>query len=135
MTSSESLNDYLDWPYLAQVLKLERRCTKLKDGTQHTEVVYGLTSLKRQKASAARLLSLVRDYWGIENGLIYRRDTALHEDAIRITHSTFAQAMAIFNNLAIGLILQQGWRYLPQARRHYNANPQAALTLLLQPPG
>jgi predicted transposase YbfD/YdcC len=135
LTSSELLNNYLDWPHLAQVFKLERRCTKLKDGTQHAEVVYGLTSLKRQKASAARLLSLVRDYWGIENGLFYRRDTTLHEDAIRMTQSTFAQAMAIFNNLAIGLILQRGWRYLPQARRHYNAHPQAALTLLLQPLG
>lgn len=135
LTSSELLNNYLDWPHLAQVFKLERRCTELKDGTQHTEVVYGLTSLKRQKASAARLLSLVRDYWGIENGLFYRRDTTLHEDAMRMTHPTFAQAMAIFNNLVIGLILQHGWRYLPQARRHYNANPQAALTLLLQPPG
>jgi predicted transposase YbfD/YdcC len=135
LTSSELLNDYLDWPHLAQVFKLERRCTQLKDGTQHTEVIYGLTSLKRQKASAARLLSCVRGYWGIENGLFYRRDTTLHEDAIRMTHSTLAQAMAIFNNLTLGLILQQGWRYLPQARRHYNANPQAALALLLQPPG
>jgi predicted transposase YbfD/YdcC len=135
LTSSELLNDYLDWPHLAQVFKLERRCTQLQEGTEHTEVVYGLTSLKRQKASAARLLSLVRDYWGIENGLFYRRDTTLHEDAMRMTHATFAQAMAILNNLAIGLILQQGWRYLPQARRHYDANPQAALTLLLHPPG
>jgi predicted transposase YbfD/YdcC len=135
LTNSELLNHYLDWPHLAQVFKLERRRTKLKDGTQHTEVVYGLTSLNRHKANAACLLSLVRDYWGIENGLFHRRDATLHEDAIRMTHSTFAQAMAIFNNLAIGLILQHGWRYLPQARRHYNANPQAALALLLQPPG
>jgi predicted transposase YbfD/YdcC len=135
LTSSELLNHYLDWPHLAQVFKLERRCTQLKEGTQHTEVVYGLTSLKRQKASAARLLSCVRDYWGIENGLFYRRDTTLHEDAMRMTHATFAQAMAILNNLTIGLILQQGWRYLPQARRHYDANPQAALSLLLHSPG
>lgn len=135
LTSSELLNDYLDWPHLAQVFKLERRCTQLREGTQHTEVVYGLTSLKRPKASAACLLSWVRDYWGIENGLFYRRDTTLHEDAMRMTHATFAQAMAILNNLAIGLILQQGWRYLPQARRHYDANPQVALALLLQPPG
>jgi predicted transposase YbfD/YdcC len=135
LTSSELLNNYLDWPHLAQVFKLERRCTKLKDGTQYTEVVYGLTSLKRQKAGAARLLSYVRDYWGIENGLFYRRDTTLHEDAMRMTHPTLAQAMAILNNLTIGLILQQGWRYLPQARRHYDANPRAALSLLLDSPG
>jgi len=135
LTSSELLNHYLDWPHLAQVFKLERRCTQLKEGTQHTEVVYGLTSLKRQKASAARLLSCVRGYWGIENGLFYRRDATLHEDAMRMAHATFAQATAILNNLTIGLILQQQWRSLPQARRHYDAKPQAALALLLHPPG
>jgi len=135
LTSSKLLNGYLDWPHLAQVFKLERRRTKFKDGIQQTEVVYGLTSLSRQEASAARLLALVRGYWGIENGLFHRRDTTLHEDGIRMTNPTLAQAMAIFNNLVIGLILQHRWRYLPQARRHYNANPRAALALLLHPPG
>jgi len=135
LTSSELLNGYLDWPHLAQVFRLERRWTRLKDGGQHTEVVYGLTSLSRQKADAARLPALVRDYWGIENGLFYRRDTTLHEDAMRMTHPTLAEAMAIINNLVIGLILQQGWPYLPQARRYYDAHPEAALALLLHPPG
>jgi predicted transposase YbfD/YdcC len=135
LTSSRLLNSYLDWPHLAQVFRLERHCTTLKDGTQHTEVVYGLTSLSRQKADAARLLALGRDHWGIENGLFYRRDTTLQEDATRMTHASMAQAMAIFNNLVIGLVLGQGWPYLPQARRYYDANPEAALHLLLRPPG
>jgi predicted transposase YbfD/YdcC len=135
LTSSRLLNGYLDWPHLAQVFRLERRCTTLKDGTHHTEVVYGLTSLSRQKADAARLLALGRDHWGIENGLFYRRDTTLQEDATRMTHASMAQAMAIFNNLVIGLVLGQGWPYLPQARRYYDANPEAALHLLLRPPG
>lgn len=135
LTSSELLNDYLDWPYVAQVFKLERRRTKLKDGTYGTEVIYGLTSLSRQQADAARLLTLVRGYWGMENGLHYRRDTTLHEDATRMTHPALAQAMAIFNNLVIGLIIQQGWPYLPEARRYYDANPKAALALLLHQPG
>jgi len=135
LTSSELLNDYLDWPYVAQVFKLERRRTQLKDGTHRTVVVYGLTSMSRQQADAARLLTLVRAYWGIENGLHYRRDTTLHEDATRMTHPALAQAMAALNNLVIGLISQQGWRYLPEARRYYDANPKAALALLLHPPG
>lgn len=135
LTSSELLNHYLDWPHVSQVFKVERCRTKLKDGTQQTEVVYGLTSLSRQKADATCLLGLIRDYWGIENGLFGRRDTTLQEDKIRMTNPTLAQAMAIFNNLVIAFTLQQGWRYLPQARRYYNANPQAALALLLCSPG
>lgn len=133
LTNSELLNDYLDWPYVAQVFQLQRHRTKLKDGTQQTEVVYGLTSLSRQKADAARLLTLVREYWGMENNLHYRRDKTLQEDATRIGHPALAQAMAIFNNLVIGLVSQHGWRYLPEARRHYGANPEAALAALLQP--
>lgn len=134
LTSSALLNDYLDWPYVAQVFKLERRRTRLKDGTSCTEVIYGLTSLSRQQADAARLLTLVRDYWSMENSLHYRRDTTLREDATRMTHPALAQAIAILNNLVIGLVIQQGWPYLPEARRYYDANPQAALALLLQQP-
>lgn len=99
-----------------------------------TEVVYGLTSLSRPEADATRLLASVRSYWGIENGLFYRRDTTLQEDATRMTHPALAQAMATLNNLVIGLVLQQGWRYLPEARRYYNAHLEEALALLLHPP-
>ena len=45
-----------------------------------------------------------------------------------------AEAVAILNNLVIGLALHQGWRYLPHARRHYNANLQDALNLVLRHP-
>ena len=133
LINSELLNDYLDWPYVAQVFQLQRLRTKLKDGTQQTEVVYGLTSLSRQKADAACLLTLVREYWGMENKLHYRRDKTLQEDATRIGHPALAQAMATLNNLVIGLVSQHGWRYLPEARRHYDANPKAALAALLRP--
>ena len=135
LTSSELLNGYLDWPCLAQVFKIERHCTKLKEGTHRTQVVYGLTSLSRERADATHLLALVRNHWGIENGLHYRRDATLHEDATRMTCPALAQAMALFNNLVIGLLTQHGWRYLPEARRHYDAHPQAALALLLHPSG
>jgi predicted transposase YbfD/YdcC len=135
LTSSELLNDYLDWPHVSQVFKLERRRTKLKKEDRQTEVVYGLTSLSRQQADAARLLALARDYWGIENGLHYCRDVTLHEDGTRITHPALAEAMAMLNNLVIALIRQMGWPCLPQARRHYDAHPAEALALLLRPPG
>jgi len=135
LTSSELLNDYLDWPHVTQVFKLERHRTELKKGERHAEIVYGVTSLSRQQADAARLLMLARDYWGIENGLHHCRDATLHEDDTRITHPALAEAMAILNNLVIGLIRQLGWPCLPQARRHYDAHPNEALALLLCPPG
>ena len=134
LTTSCLLNDYADWPYLAQVFKLERRRTNMQDGTTEYTVVYGVSSLTRQEATADRLLHATRDYWGIENGLHYRRDRTLREDDTRITDDTRAEAIAILNNLVIGLILRQGWPYLPQARRHYDAHLDAAIRLVLTQP-
>jgi len=72
-----------DWPYLQQVLQLERRRVMRLTGEIQTETVYGVTSLTAREASPQRLLELNREYWGIENGLHYRRDVTLREDAGR----------------------------------------------------
>ena len=96
------------------------------------EIVYGLTDLSPQKASPARLLTLTRDYWGIENGLHYRRDVTLHEDATRLTVSQAGHNMAILNNLVLGLCLHCNFNNLAQARRHFCARPDQALTLILE---
>ncbi len=135
MTASELLKGYLDWPHLGQVLRIERHFTRLNDGSVHTEVVYGLTDLKQAEASPAQLLSYVRDYWGIENGLHYRRDKTLHEESTRMTCPHLAAAMASINNLVVGLIAYSGWAYLPGARRYYDGNLDKALALLSSSPG
>lgn len=130
ITVSSLLNDYLDWPYLGQVFKLERRFTTLATGEVETEVQYGLTSLTAQKASPERLLSIVRSEWGIENGLHYRRDVTFQEDHTRMTDKKMGQAMAIINNLVIGLINTQGFDNHAHARRVFNASPAKALELI-----
>lgn len=134
LTTSSLLNDYLDWPGVAQVFKLERRTIRLATGEVRHEVVYGLTSLSADEASPKRLLSLTRQYWGIENGLHYRRDKSLHEDAIRMCNPNLAQNLAALNNLVVGLVLTRGWRYLPEARRYYASCLPAALRLVLEKP-
>jgi predicted transposase YbfD/YdcC len=48
---------------------------------------------------------LIRSYWGIENGLHYRRDVTLHEDHTRITKANPARVMACLNNLIIALLI------------------------------
>ena len=42
---STELNDYLDWPYVAQVFRLEREVWPEKYQGRTRQVVYGLTSL------------------------------------------------------------------------------------------
>jgi len=126
---SQALNDYLDWPQVVQVFRLEREVWHRQGKTR--EVVYGLTSLSSAKASPHRLLTLLRGYWGIENGLHYRRDVTLHEDATRTTVGHTGHNFAILNNLVIALCLSNGFRNVAKARRLFAAKPDKALELIL----
>ena len=130
ITVSSLMNEYLDWPYLGQVFKLERRFITLATGEVETEVQYGLTSLTAQKASPEKLLAIVRSAWGIENGLHYRRDVTFQEDQTRMTDKKMGRAMAIINNLEIGLLNSQGFTNHAHARRVLNASPSKALALI-----
>ncbi len=134
LISSRLLKGYLAWPHLEQVLKLERRAEDSKGQLLHQETVYGLTSLKRDEANARALLDFTRGYWGIENGLHYRRDKTFHEDATRTSNPRLAHSMAAINNLVLGILSRQRWRTLPEARRYYNAHPDQALRLVLRAP-
>lgn len=128
---STELNEYLDWPHVAQVFRIERDIWYEKHKGRTRQVVYGLTSLTPQAASPERLLSLVRQYWRIESDLHYRRDVTLHEDATRLTVGDAGHIMAILNNLVIGLSRRHGFHNLAKARRLFNALPAQALDLIL----
>lgn len=127
LTSSSMLNTYLNWPEVAQVFRLERQVTHLASGEISTSVVYGLTSLTAEQASPQRLLHLTRQYWGIENGLHYRRDVSFREDATRMTKGHLGQVMATMNNLVLGIIVQAGFSYVPAGRRYFSAHWQKTL--------
>ena len=128
--TSTELNDYLKWPGVGQVFRIERAIWHEKHHGYSRHIVYGLTSLSPEQASPKKLLALVRQYWEIETGLHYRRDVTLKEDATRLTLGTAGHIMAILNNALIGLCLQNGFRNLAQARRRFNARPILALNLL-----
>lgn len=132
LTVSSQLKDFLDWPYQEQVFKLERRSIFTKTGEVQQQVVYGITSLTRQEVSPHRLLQLTRSYWGIENGLHYRRDVTLQEDHTRMTRKNAARVMACLNNLVLSLLIGKlKYRFLPSARRFFAAHPDQALSALL----
>jgi hypothetical protein len=61
-----TLTKHQDWAGLKQGFQLVRQ--RREAGETTVEVVYGITSLGRQSADAARLLALVREHWQIENG-------------------------------------------------------------------
>jgi predicted transposase YbfD/YdcC len=134
LTVTSQLQETSDWPYLAQVFRLERTAKSMVSGHTRQEVVYGLTSLSAAQASPKRLLELVRTHWQQENGLHYRRDVTFQEDAIRMQDWSAAHALAVLNNLALALLARARYSSLPQARRHYDAHPDEAIQLLVGPP-
>lgn len=132
ITVSSLLNEYIDWPFVQQVFKLERRFTYASSGKTHHEIQYGFTSLSAKQAVPEKLLELVRSEWGIENGLHYRRDVTFLEDKTRMTRKAMARAMACINNLIIALFSKHGFSNHARARRIFDANPFAALSLILR---
>jgi predicted transposase YbfD/YdcC len=66
--------------------------------------------------------SIDKGHGRIENGLHYRRDATLREDATRFTNENMARAMSIFNNFIIGLTQKLGFSNLAKARRQFNAS-------------
>ncbi len=86
--TSAMLNDYVDWPGIGQVYRLERRFDWVRQGKVYktsSEIEYGITSLPRQQADPAKVLRIRRQHWLIETGLHYRRDVTFREDATRMT--------------------------------------------------
>jgi predicted transposase YbfD/YdcC len=133
LTVSSQLKDFLDWPYLEQVFKLERHFVSHKTGAIQKQTEYGFTSLMREEITPRQLLSKIRSYWGIENGLHYRRDVTLREDYTRMTKGKTGHAMACLNNLLLGILLsKKKYRSIPTARRYFNAHPAQALGLILR---
>lgn len=134
LTASTGLNEYLDWPHLEQVFEIKRETIILSTGKTRSETIYGITSHRAEKADAAKLLELNRAHWGIENGSHYRRDVTFKEDHCRMKSYAAAEALAVFNNLAIALICHDGWENAAKARRHYGANIGKALRVILESP-
>jgi len=120
---------FVDWPGLRQVFQLQRSVKQLRTGKEVSEVIYGITSCDPERASAEQILCWTRQYWGIENGLHYRRDVTLREDATRISQPALAKTMAAINNFVVGLSQKLGYTNLASARRIFNARIAAQLPL------
>jgi predicted transposase YbfD/YdcC len=135
--TSEMLNDYLDWPSVGQVYRLERKFSWVRHGRVYKtsgEVEWGVTSLSRCVASPERLLAIRRRHWLIETGLHYRRDVTFHEDATRMTLGPAGHILSIIHDLVLGLLKTASFTNAAQGRRWFDGHlPQAFALLLGQP--
>ncbi len=115
LTISSLLADYQPWPYLAQAFQVVRTSRRGRRTTR--EVRYGITSVPAATASAVRILAAVRGHWQIENGLHYRRDVTLAEDASLARMGQAPHVLATLNNVVCGITAQAGITNLAALQR------------------
>jgi predicted transposase YbfD/YdcC len=130
LQTSDVLVGYSDWPGLAQVFQVKRQIIVKKTGEVREEVIEGVTSLARERANAARLLTLVRGHWQIENQSHWVRDVTFDEDRSQVRCGHIPQVMAALRNTAIGLMRWAGETNIAGACRRFAAQPVLALELI-----
>lgn len=129
--TSTQMNTWFEqeWAGIAQVFKIRR--LRKKREKEEEEIVYGLTNLPRNKANAERLLELNQKHWWIENRLHYRRDVTLGEDACQVRVKHVPQVLAALNGGVLAIMDYLGVTNVAKQMRHFCAQPQEALQLLV----
>jgi predicted transposase YbfD/YdcC len=130
ITTSAALVGYSDWPGRAQVFALGRHVMTQKTGQARTAVVYGVTSLRPERAIPGRLLALVRGQWPIENKSHWVRDVTCDADRSQVRCGNIPHVMAALRNTAIGLLRWAGHTNIAAACRQLAAQPVQALALI-----
>ena len=119
LTVSSLLADDHPWPSLAQAFQIVRTCWRGRRRTR--EVRYGITSVPATLLPAERLLQAVRGHWQIENGLHYRRDVSLAEDASRVRMGHAPEVLATLNNVVCTLVAHANLPNLAAVQRAMSA--------------
>lgn len=129
--TSTRLNEFVDFPHVGQVARVERTRQQVTSGKVHTEVAYLITSLSPEQASPERLLALNRGHWEIENRLHWVRDVTFGEDLSQIRKGSGPRMMATLRNLAISLVrLYHKASGIAEALRDLAARPHLALAMV-----
>ncbi len=115
-TSSE-LNDYLDFPHVGQVFKIERITYFTKTGKETKVTALGITSKTPDQASAEQVLKDNRGHWCIENSCHYIIDWIYDEDRCRISKGYGPENMTRLRRFAVGLLKSKGVKNVSQKVR------------------
>jgi predicted transposase YbfD/YdcC len=129
---SEALNEYLDFPHVAQVFLIEREVFNKKSGKQTLEIVVGLTSQAPDKANAQQVLTANRTHWTIENRCHYVIDWNFDEDRSRIRTGFGPENVTRLRRFAIGIlhIFSDGKTSIAQTMAKLNRNTRLVFDYL-----
>lgn len=115
------------WPKLKTAVMLRRERTV--GGKTTEEWHYYLSSLPPR---AKKLSRIIRDHWGVENGLHRSLDVYMGEDACRIRDHDGAQNFALINRIALTLLRREPTckQGVPTRRKRAGWDPGYMLSVL-----
>jgi predicted transposase YbfD/YdcC len=120
--TTTELNDYLDFPHVAQAFMIQRDSIDKKSGEPSCEIAYGLTSRPTHQADAQGVLAVNRGHWTIENSCHYIIDWNYDEDRSRIRTGHGPENITRLRRFAVGLIKSKGVRSVAQKMRELTRN-------------
>ena len=130
LKTSTALNEYIDWPHVAQVFEYRYSYKSGHTGEETHKIQYGITSLDPSEADAKRLLRLRRGHWTIENKVHWVRDNVFGEDASPVRSAAIPQVMAAMRNTAMSVLRFTGHTKITDATHFYASKPKLAVNLI-----
>ncbi len=122
--TTTALNDYINFPYLEQVARVERVRMDLEGNIMSQETVCLVTSLTEEEAGPLRLLELSREHWHIENRLHWVRDVTFDEDRAQIRTGSGPRVFATLRNLVISIMRLTGITNIAEGLRSFAWGPK-----------
>ncbi len=120
------LNDYVTFPHVAQIYKIEREIINKKTGKVSLEIAYGVTSRKSEDISAKEILHKVRGYWSVE-AYHYIIDWVYDEDRSTIRVGYGPENITRLRRFSIGLIKSKGVKNVSKKTRALNRSVRSVL--------
>ncbi len=127
--TTTALNEYLNFPYVAQAFVIERHRIEKKTGKKSTEIAYGITSHSPEQANARKVLETNRGHWTIES-CHHIIDWNFDEDRSRIRTGYGPENITRLRRFAIGIIKSKGIHSVAQKMRELTRNVRAVFDYL-----
>ena len=128
--TTTELNDYLEFPHVAQAFVIERHCVDKKSGKCSRETAYGVTSRSPKEANPQSVLATNRGQWCIENSCHYILDWNYDEDRSRIRSGYGPENITRLRRFAIGVIKSKGVLSVAQKMRQLTRNVRSVFDYL-----
>jgi predicted transposase YbfD/YdcC len=115
---------------VGQVFRIVRNVKHCKSGKKRQETVYGISSLRPERADAGKIGEVVRGHWEIENRLHWVRDVTFDEDRSQVRTGSGPRILASLRNFTISCLRPAGFTNIAQGLRQLAWRWEWPLTLL-----